>query len=179
MIWIVIGVILASVAAFVYWRIRARRQHRLISFVALVREPVSFDPVVLARLAGKTWKADLGDGASEGADGFVVGVGVINTISHAGRMFLVMVLHRPQGGPGRRIYHRGGPESAAEAEELTGACLLMEAGRPDSVRSLKRKAGVDLVRTTRTKKIDGSLHPLGTALPAAEALTQLERRLRL
>jgi hypothetical protein len=129
MIWIEIGVILASVAAFVYWRIRARRQPRLISFVALVREPVTIDPAVLASVAGKTWNADLGDGASEGADGFVFGVGVMNTISHSGRMFLIMVLHGPQGGPGRRIHHRRGRKSAAEPDALTGASFLMEAER--------------------------------------------------
>jgi len=84
MIWTAIGVILAAAVAFAFWWIRRRRRPRLISFVALLREPVSFDPAVLAAVAGKTWKADLGDGTSQGADGFVVGAGAgaMNTIMH-------------------------------------------------------------------------------------------------
>ncbi len=91
MLWIAIGSAVAAllIGGFVYWRIRKRRQSRLISFVALMRNPASFDPAVLARVAGKVWKADLGDGTSEGADGFVVGVEVMNTIMHDGRMFLI------------------------------------------------------------------------------------------
>jgi uncharacterized protein YegJ (DUF2314 family) len=94
MIWVVIGLVLALVGA-IYWLMRRRRQPRLISFVALVREPVRFDPAVLAKLAGKAWKADLGDGSSEGADGFVVGVEVMNTIMYDGRMFLINSLPQP------------------------------------------------------------------------------------
>ena len=105
MIWIVIGIILLAVGAFVLWRLRRRRRSRLISFVALVREPVSFDPAVLAKVAGKTWQADLGDGASEGADGFVAGVDVMNTIMHDGRMFLINSFPKP---------YTEDPEKAAE-----------------------------------------------------------------
>ena len=91
MIWIAVGVILALIGMFVYfvWRIRRQRRLGLISFVALVREPVKFDPAILASVAGKVWNADLGDGESEGPDGFVAGAGVIFTIMHAGRMFLI------------------------------------------------------------------------------------------
>jgi uncharacterized protein YegJ (DUF2314 family) len=89
MIWVAVGTFIALVGAVVYWWIRRRRQPRLVSFVALLREPVSFDPAVLARVAGKVWNADLGDGSSEGADGFVVGVEMFNTIMHGGRMFLI------------------------------------------------------------------------------------------
>jgi uncharacterized protein YegJ (DUF2314 family) len=67
----------------------------MISFVALLREPVTFDPAVLARLAGKAWNADLGDGTSEGSDGFVAGADVINTIMHEGRMFLINCFPKP------------------------------------------------------------------------------------
>jgi len=87
--WVAIAVLLALVGALAYWLIGRRRRSRLISLVALVREPVTFDPAVLAKVAGKVWKADLGDGTSEGADGFVAGVGVMNTIVHDGRMFLI------------------------------------------------------------------------------------------
>jgi len=95
MIWLAIGVILTLAAVFIFWRIRRRNRHRLISFVALVREPVTFDPAVLASVAGKVWKADLGDGTSEGADGFVVGVDIMNTIMHDGRMFLINSFPNP------------------------------------------------------------------------------------
>jgi uncharacterized protein YegJ (DUF2314 family) len=96
MFWIaaVAGLALAVGVAWWWWR-RQQRQTRLISFVALLREPASIDPAVLARLAGKAWQADLGDGNSEGADGFVVGVGMLNTICHQGRMVLVNSLPRP------------------------------------------------------------------------------------
>jgi uncharacterized protein YegJ (DUF2314 family) len=89
MIWIALGVFLALLAGLAYWWLRRRKRHRLISFVALVREPVTFDPAVLAQVAGKAWKADLGDGISEGPDGFVVGMEITNTIMHDGRMFLI------------------------------------------------------------------------------------------
>lgn len=95
MLWVAIGVVLTLAGAFVYWRIRRRRRSRLISFVALLRAPVTFDPAILAKVAGKTWSADLGDGDSEGADGFVVGVDVMNTIMHDGRMFLINTFPKP------------------------------------------------------------------------------------
>lgn len=97
MIWVVVGVILAIVAigAVVYWRISRRKQSRLISFVALCREPVEFDAAVLARLAGKAWNADLGYGDSEGADGFVACSGPVNIITHEGRMFLLNTFPDP------------------------------------------------------------------------------------
>jgi uncharacterized protein YegJ (DUF2314 family) len=96
--WVAMGVILTLFAgAFLYWRIRRRRRSRLISFVALVREPVTFDPAVLAKVAGKVWKADLGDGTSEGADGFVTGAeSEINYgIVHNGRMYLINSFPKP------------------------------------------------------------------------------------
>jgi uncharacterized protein YegJ (DUF2314 family) len=96
MIWVVVGVVtLALAGCFVFWWIRRRRRPRLISFVALLREPVSFDPAVLAKLAGKAWNADLGDGASEGADGFVAGMEVTNMVMHAGRMFVINSFPKP------------------------------------------------------------------------------------
>jgi uncharacterized protein YegJ (DUF2314 family) len=68
---------------------------RLISFVAVLQEPVNFDPAVLAKVAGKVWNANLGDGASEGADGFVAGAEPSLVIAHEGRMFLVHSFPRP------------------------------------------------------------------------------------
>jgi uncharacterized protein YegJ (DUF2314 family) len=97
MMWIAFALILAAVGVFVYFyrRLRKQRQTRLISFVALLREPATFDPTILARIAGKAWNADLGDGESQGPDGFVTGAGEMNTIMHAGRMFLVNRLPTP------------------------------------------------------------------------------------
>ena len=72
------------------------RALRLISFVALLREPATIEPGVLARIAGKAWNADLGNGESEGegADGFVVGVSGMSTIMHDQRMVLVIGMNR-------------------------------------------------------------------------------------
>jgi uncharacterized protein YegJ (DUF2314 family) len=95
MIWIAIAAIVALIAAAVFWWIRRRNRPRLISIVALTREPVSFDPAVLARVAGKAWEADLGDGESEGPDGFVGGGGMMNAIMHQGRMFMINSLPKP------------------------------------------------------------------------------------
>ncbi len=90
MVWETLGgILLAIVGGIVYLRIRKRRRHRLISFVGLLREPINFDPAVLAHVAGKAWQADLGDGTSEGANGFVAGAGLLNTIIYDGRMFLI------------------------------------------------------------------------------------------
>jgi uncharacterized protein YegJ (DUF2314 family) len=85
----------AGAGGFLVWRKKRRKKSRLVSFVALVREPVTFDPAVLARVAGKAWGADLGDGSSEGPDGFVAGVGVMTTISYGGRLFLINGFPRP------------------------------------------------------------------------------------
>ncbi len=93
-VWVFI-VATVGVGAWWYWRRRRRRQSRLISLVALLREPVVFDPVVLARMAGKAWQADLGDGAGEGRDGFVVVAGPINTIVHGERYYLVNSMPMP------------------------------------------------------------------------------------
>jgi uncharacterized protein YegJ (DUF2314 family) len=92
MAWIVIGVLLALVGGaggLIYWRTCWRRRPRMISFVGLTKEPRAFDPAVLARLAGKAWNAELGDGSVEGPDGFVAGAGVTSGIMHDGRMFVV------------------------------------------------------------------------------------------
>jgi uncharacterized protein YegJ (DUF2314 family) len=89
MLWIALLILATAAAGIAFWWRRRRRRHRLISFVALVRESVTFDLAVLAKVAGKVWKADLGDGTAEGEDGFVVGVGVTNTIMHKDRLFLI------------------------------------------------------------------------------------------
>lgn len=94
MIWAAVAA-MAGVGGWLYWRMRRRRKSRLISLVALLREPVTFDPAVLAKTAGRVWNADLGDGTAEGDDGFVVGAGPLNTIMHAGRMYLVNCIPNP------------------------------------------------------------------------------------
>lgn len=89
--WILIGLglTLMLTAGFYFYRSRRRSRHRMISLVALVREPVTFDSAVLANIAGKVWQADLGDGTSEGADGFVISADPLTTIMHDGRMYLI------------------------------------------------------------------------------------------
>ena len=49
MVWIAFALILALVGIFAYhyWRIRRERQTRLISFVALLREPVDLRPDII------------------------------------------------------------------------------------------------------------------------------------
>ncbi len=89
MLWVAIGVAVVLAGGLGYWWLRRRRRPRMISLVALLREPVSFDPAVLARVAGNCWNADLGDGDSEGADGFVASVEIMSTIVHDDRMFLI------------------------------------------------------------------------------------------
>lgn len=97
MFWLGIAIVVALVVGLVYFlyrRIR-KRETRLISFVALLREPMKFDPAVLARVAGKVWNADLGDGSSEGADGFVASVEIITTIFYDERLFLLNSFPKP------------------------------------------------------------------------------------
>jgi uncharacterized protein YegJ (DUF2314 family) len=95
MLWIALGAVAVAAGGTAFWWMRRRRRSRLISFVALLREPVSFDPAVVAHIAGKVWNADLGDGSSEGADGWVVGVDVMTSIFHKGRMVLINSFPRP------------------------------------------------------------------------------------
>jgi uncharacterized protein YegJ (DUF2314 family) len=94
--WGVLAVVVLIVAGagYVLWK-RRRQRHRLISFVALTSETIEMDPAVLAQVAGKVWKADLGDGSSHGPDGFVVGVGPMTTIVHGERMYLINSIPRP------------------------------------------------------------------------------------
>src|SRR6476620_2952095 len=112
MFWLGIAIVVALVVGLVYFlyrRIR-KRETRLISFVALLREPMKFDPAVLARVAGKVWNADLGDGSSEGADGFVISVEIINTIVYDDRMFLLNSFPKP--------YVENPEEAAADMPDL-------------------------------------------------------------
>jgi uncharacterized protein YegJ (DUF2314 family) len=88
-IWATVAAVAGLAGGFLYWRHRRRRRSRLISIVALLREPVTFDPAVLARLAGKAWNADLGDGTSEGSDGFLAGAEISSMILYGGRMHLI------------------------------------------------------------------------------------------
>jgi uncharacterized protein YegJ (DUF2314 family) len=46
-------------------------------------------------VVGKVWNADLGDGTSEGSDGFVAGAEISNMIMCEGRMFLINTFPRP------------------------------------------------------------------------------------
>lgn len=96
MLWVAIAVSVAVLIGIVlFLRHRRRKQPRLISFVALLREPVDFEAAVLARVAGRVWNADLGDGEKEGRDGFVVGMEIMKTIMHDGRMSLINCFPTP------------------------------------------------------------------------------------
>ncbi len=52
MLWAILGAA-AAIAAILYLRNRRRRKPRIISFVALLREPVLLEAAVLARLAAR------------------------------------------------------------------------------------------------------------------------------
>ena len=97
---LIVVVILAVVAALGVgiWWYRGKSSESeapMISLVALLSEPVVFDQAVLAKTAGRVWNADLGDGHGEGVDGFVAGVGAINTIKHGDRLYLINCIPRP------------------------------------------------------------------------------------
>lgn len=107
--WVILALVIvaaAGIAGYFFWRYRRNKQHRLISIVALTSEPVSIDPAILARIAGDVLDADLGDGSEGGKDGFVVGAGIIHTIMHDGRMYLVNSFPKP---------YVDDPEGASEA----------------------------------------------------------------
>jgi hypothetical protein len=87
-LYIALPILLIAVGIAVWW-IRRSRRHRLISFVALLKEPASIDPAIVAQVAGQAWNLDLGDGVSQGKDGFVIGAGPLNTIMCHGQIYLV------------------------------------------------------------------------------------------
>lgn len=93
--WLIAVVVVAVIGGVLFYWMRRRRRHRLISFVGLLKNPATFDPAVVASVAGKAWNADLGDGSSEGADGFVVGVGMCTTVMYDRRMFLINNFTQP------------------------------------------------------------------------------------
>ena len=96
--WIIGGItfaVLAAAAIVFLVRQRRRKKHRMLSIVALLSEPITIDPTVLAHMASKAWNADMGDGNSEGADGFVACAGIINMISHDGRMIMINNFAQP------------------------------------------------------------------------------------
>jgi len=68
---------------------------RLISFVALLAEPVQLESHTVARLASEAWNADLSAEEETGADGFVVGSPTTIFIRYRNRMFFVNMFDRP------------------------------------------------------------------------------------
>jgi uncharacterized protein YegJ (DUF2314 family) len=118
MIWIALGTAAAVAAAIVFWWIRKRRRYRLISFVALLKEPVTFDAAVIASVAGKAWNADLGSGEAEGADGFVGDAGPSIMIFHDGHMFMLNSFSTP--------YIDDVEETAAKMTDLRLRALFAE-----------------------------------------------------
>ncbi len=93
---IVIALVVAVViGGLSYLRLRRKHETRMISLVALLREPITLDPTVLAKTAGRVWNLDLGDGTTEGEDGFVVASGPINTIMCQDRAYLINCFPAP------------------------------------------------------------------------------------
>ena len=89
---IIACVVVAGILAGWWWmrRRNAAPKSRLISFVALLREPQSLEPIYIATAANKAWDADLGDGTTEGDDGFVVGGAEITSmVKFRERMLIV------------------------------------------------------------------------------------------
>ena len=89
---IIACVVVAGILAGWWWmrRRNAAPKGRLISFVALLREPQSLEPIYIATAANKAWDADLGDGTTEGDDGFVVGGAEITSmVKFRERMLIV------------------------------------------------------------------------------------------
>lgn len=70
------------------WR-RRKPKGRMVSIVGLLREPLNFSGEMLARAGARAWEADLGDGSTEGADGFVASVGPLTSIVHDGKMYVI------------------------------------------------------------------------------------------
>lgn len=67
-----------------------QNESRLISFVALLKEPQALEAIYIATAARKAWDADLGDGTTEGDDGFVVGgADITSMIKFGDRMMIV------------------------------------------------------------------------------------------
>lgn len=93
---IVSGIVVAAGAGgFWWWRRRQRSRSRLISMVALVRDHQEFDPAILAALARKAWKADLGDGSHPGEHGFVASEAVFTALMCRDRLTFVNAVPRP------------------------------------------------------------------------------------
>jgi uncharacterized protein YegJ (DUF2314 family) len=72
-------------------------EHRLISFVALLKEPVHLDARIVATAASKAWDADLSGGEDEepSEDGFVVGVDITMMVQFRDRMLIVNSFPKP------------------------------------------------------------------------------------
>ncbi|NOX53782.1 MAG: DUF2314 domain-containing protein [Planctomycetes bacterium] len=68
---------------------------RLISIVALLKREQPLDLVLLAAAARRAWGADLGDGSSEGEDGFVAGTPLNALLRWSDRMILVHSIPKP------------------------------------------------------------------------------------
>ena len=120
---ITIALVLCLIIGAIWLKIRRRRlqssdNSRLISFVGLVREPFSLDPTIVAHQARQAWGANLGDGSTEGPDGFVAGEGPMVVIRHGEAMFLLNSLPRP--------YHDDREAAAEEMADLRTRSLILE-----------------------------------------------------
>lgn len=88
-------VVVLIAATIRLYRRRKKQVSKIVSLVALLREPKTFDPAVLAHLASKVWNADLGDGTREGEDGHVMSTDIVTVIRHGNQMYLLNCFPRP------------------------------------------------------------------------------------
>ena len=97
--YFIVGLVLATVVCGVVLFRRRRRDasDRMVSLVALLREPQFVDAGVLARAAREAWGVDLGDGQGEGPDGFVAGNDELPTMAvrYHERLLLIHRFGRP------------------------------------------------------------------------------------
>lgn len=85
----VLTVTIIGVTALWLWKRKQRNRSRLISFVALLREPQNLEAIYIATAARKAWNADLGDGTTEGDDGSVIGSEIAYFLQFGDRIILV------------------------------------------------------------------------------------------
>ncbi|MCL6504377.1 MAG: DUF2314 domain-containing protein [Pirellulales bacterium] len=99
MVWIILGIVVVLGAGgglgYLWWRRKKKGEQPLIAIVGLLREPMSWDAAVLARAASRAFEADLGDGNSEGEDGFVAGAGVGTIVKCRDRWIVVNCFPQP------------------------------------------------------------------------------------
>jgi uncharacterized protein YegJ (DUF2314 family) len=86
---VLIVTIVTVVVVMLVLRKRNQKENRVISFVALLKEPKTIDPIVLSSAVQRAWGADVGTGDGEGPDGFIASADILTTVMHDGDMVLI------------------------------------------------------------------------------------------